>query len=182
MRKANERMQLATDTELTQAEREMVSYYAWNLARITPPNVTAEDLISEGYVGLMKARRRFDADRGVKFATYAQPAVRGAMLDYLRIMGRNRRVYWAETVALDDCAEQICQRESPEDAAVYRLSLEAIGYAACRLVPRQRQALRLRYECGLTWDKVGEQMGITDARAWQLHRTAIAKLRKMLGG
>lgn len=43
-----------------------------------------DDLISTGFIGLMDAADRFDADRGVKFETYAGYRIRGAMLDELR--------------------------------------------------------------------------------------------------
>ena len=33
----------------------------------------AEDLIQIGYIGLIKAARRFEPERGLKFSTYAVP-------------------------------------------------------------------------------------------------------------
>jgi RNA polymerase sigma factor FliA len=43
-----------------------------------------DDLWSAGALGLLEAGRRFDASRGVSFATFAEHRVRGAMLDELR--------------------------------------------------------------------------------------------------
>ena len=43
-----------------------------------------EDIISEGLIALMEAFERFDADKGVKFETYASIRVRGAIIDYIR--------------------------------------------------------------------------------------------------
>jgi RNA polymerase sigma factor for flagellar operon FliA len=49
-----------------------------------PPNIEYDDLVSDGTVGLMKAWENFDADRGVKFETYASYRIRGEILDGLK--------------------------------------------------------------------------------------------------
>jgi RNA polymerase sigma factor for flagellar operon FliA len=43
-----------------------------------------EDLVGEGYVGLVQASRNFDPERGIKFSTFASTRIHGAMLDALR--------------------------------------------------------------------------------------------------
>jgi len=45
-----------------------------------------DDLLSAGMEGLITARSRFDASRGVKFNTFAYYRVRGSMLDQIRKM------------------------------------------------------------------------------------------------
>ena len=46
-----------------------------------------EDLIQEGYLGLLRAIDSYDPTRGVAFATFAYPAIAGAMRNYLRDRG-----------------------------------------------------------------------------------------------
>jgi RNA polymerase sigma factor for flagellar operon FliA len=46
--------------------------------------VELDDLIQEGSLGLLAAARRFDAGRGVDFATFAYPRIRGSIEDWLR--------------------------------------------------------------------------------------------------
>jgi RNA polymerase sigma factor for flagellar operon FliA len=82
-----------------------VKYLAGRLANRLPAHVDVEDLIQVGLLGLLQCVQRFDARRGVKFQTYANRRVQGAMLDYLRsldwrprsVRKRSRRL--AEAVA-----------------------------------------------------------------------------------
>lgn len=46
--------------------------------------IQMEDLVSWGAIGLLEAFDRFDASRGIKFSTYAEYRIRGAMYDALR--------------------------------------------------------------------------------------------------
>ena len=56
-----------------------------------PPCVTFDDLASAGTVGPIQAVDRFDHMRGLKFKTYAQHRISGAMLDFLRSEDRLSR-------------------------------------------------------------------------------------------
>jgi RNA polymerase sigma factor for flagellar operon FliA len=47
-------------------------------------SISLEDLVSEGYVGLVQASKKFEEGRGVKFSTFATTRIRGAMMDSLR--------------------------------------------------------------------------------------------------
>lgn len=49
-----------------------------------PASVELDDLIQAGMVGLLDAFRRFDADQGATFSTYASQRIRGSMIDELR--------------------------------------------------------------------------------------------------
>ncbi|NLZ93483.1 MAG: FliA/WhiG family RNA polymerase sigma factor [Firmicutes bacterium] len=62
----------------------LVRYYASRLAMGLPAHIAEEDLVQAGVLGLLEAWQRYDAQRGVKFETFAAPRIRGAMLDELR--------------------------------------------------------------------------------------------------
>lgn len=49
-----------------------------------PPSIDYNDLVADGTVGLMKAWKSFDPNRGVKFETYASYRIRGEILDGLK--------------------------------------------------------------------------------------------------
>jgi RNA polymerase sigma factor for flagellar operon FliA len=77
----------AADREATVKEYiPLVKYHAGMMKMRIPPHIEMDDLVSSGIVGLLDAMDRFDPSRGIKFKTYAEFRIRGAMLDYLREM------------------------------------------------------------------------------------------------
>ncbi len=64
----------------------LVKFVANRIAMRVPPSVSLDDLMSAGIMGLLDAIDRFDPSRQVKFKTYAEFRIRGAMLDELRSM------------------------------------------------------------------------------------------------
>ena len=61
-----------------------VKYTAQRLSWRLPPQLTVDDLISTGLMGLLEALEKFDGR--VKLKTYAEFRIKGAMLDELRAM------------------------------------------------------------------------------------------------
>ena len=61
-----------------------VKYIAGRLSARLPSGIQVADLIQAGMIGLLEAVDKFDPKKGVKFKTYADFRVRGAMLDDLR--------------------------------------------------------------------------------------------------
>jgi RNA polymerase sigma factor for flagellar operon FliA len=62
----------------------LVKYLALRMLARLPSHVELDDLINYGIIGLMDAVDKFDQSRGVKFKTYAELRIRGAILDGLR--------------------------------------------------------------------------------------------------
>ena len=54
------------------------------MAASMPHSIDIGDLVQDGVIGLIDAANRFDEDRGIKFETFAERRVRGAMIDALR--------------------------------------------------------------------------------------------------
>ena len=61
-----------------------VKFIAKKLSARLPPTIDVEDLIQSGMIGLMEAAEKFDPSKEVKFKTFAELRIRGAMLDDLR--------------------------------------------------------------------------------------------------
>jgi RNA polymerase sigma factor for flagellar operon FliA len=61
-----------------------VESLARRMAASMPSSVEIGDLVQDGVLGLIDAAHRFDEARGIKFETFAERRVRGAMIDALR--------------------------------------------------------------------------------------------------
>ena len=61
-----------------------VEALARRMAASMPNSIDIGDLVQDGVLGLIDAANRFDEDRGIKFETFAERRVRGAMIDALR--------------------------------------------------------------------------------------------------
>ena len=146
--------------------------------------VSPEDLESAGVIGLIDAVDRYQPERGVPFEAYAALRVRGAVLDELRAATGGRPSETPARVSLDELLEagdhtlpatdEIGAQRAAEDLAVRVES-------ALRYLPdRQREVIARYYGQSLNMRETGETMGVSEARASQLHTRAIANLRRAL--
>src|SRR5438874_3103569 len=61
-----------------------VESLARRMASTMPHSIDLGDLVQDGVIGLIDAAHRFDEGRGIKFETFAERRIRGAMIDALR--------------------------------------------------------------------------------------------------
>ena len=61
-----------------------VEQLARRVAATMPHSIDIGDLVQDGVIGLIDAAHRFDESRGIKFETFAERRIRGAMIDALR--------------------------------------------------------------------------------------------------
>ncbi len=73
-----------TPQERIVASLSFVESVARRVASSMPHTIDLGDLVQDGMVGLIDAAHRFDEGRGIKFETFAERRVRGAMIDALR--------------------------------------------------------------------------------------------------
>ena len=74
----------AADREQIDNSLPFVQALARRVAASMPNSVEVSDLVQDGMIGLIDAAHRFDGSRGIKFETFAERRVRGAMIDALR--------------------------------------------------------------------------------------------------
>ncbi len=72
--------------QLIIAYSQLVKLVAGRLSMYLGHNVEYDDLVSYGIFGLIDAIDKFDAEKNVKFETYASLRIRGAILDQIRKM------------------------------------------------------------------------------------------------
>lgn len=75
---------LAAETNRVEAGLPFVEALARRMASTMPHSIDISDLVQDGVIGLIDAAHRFDDSRGIKFETFAERRIRGAMIDALR--------------------------------------------------------------------------------------------------
>jgi RNA polymerase sigma factor for flagellar operon FliA len=96
-----------------------------------PENISLEDLVSTGVVGLISAIDNFDSSHNVKLKTYAEYKIRGAILDSLRGLDwapRQKRRKSKQIEAAIASAEQRLQRAPTEEETAAQLEISIEEY------------------------------------------------------
>lgn len=78
------RPQITTEHPRVAASLPFVEQLARRVAATMPHSIDIGDLVQDGVIGLIDAAHRFDEARGIKFETFAERRIRGAMIDALR--------------------------------------------------------------------------------------------------
>lgn len=76
----------AKRNELILTYTPLIKYIAARLAARLPAQISLDDLVSCGIIGLIDAINKFDISKNVQFKTYAEFRIKGAMLDELRAL------------------------------------------------------------------------------------------------
>jgi RNA polymerase sigma factor for flagellar operon FliA len=101
----------------------IVKYIAGRLAARMPSHVELADLVSYGLGGLIDAVERFEPERGIKFESYADRRIRGAIFDEMRSLDWVPRTVRAEARAIERATAALSTRlqRMPSD---YELAAE----------------------------------------------------------
>src|ERR1700746_3606390 len=89
-----------------------------------PENISLDDLVSTGVIGLISAIDNFDPAHNVKLKTYAEYKIRGAILDSLRGLDwapRQKRRKAKQIESAIAAAEQALQRSPTEEEIAAQL-------------------------------------------------------------
>lgn len=83
-------------------------------------NIEYNDLVSYGIFGLIDAMEKFDLDKKVKFETYAQIRIRGAIIDHLRNLDWVPRSARQKSKQVEDAFSKLENRlgRSPTEAEI----------------------------------------------------------------
>ena len=154
--------------------------------------VPAEDLVSIGTIGLIKAVNTFTPARSIKLATYASRCIGNEILMYLRkSSNRRQEASIDEPLNVDGDGNELLLSDilgSDEDQISQRLEQDAeraiLRRAVDSLSPRERQIMELRF--GLadgverTQKEAADALGISQSYISRLEKRIIHTLKAQL--
>ena len=115
-----------------EAGLQFVEALARRMAATMPHSIDLGDLVQDGVIGLIDAAHRFDDSRGIKFETFAERRIRGAMIDALRKdawpRGVRRQRAYDRGFVLSDHADWPAVLDTIADSGASRV-LATHGYA-----------------------------------------------------
>lgn len=157
--------------------------------------LSMEDLVSEGNLGLMKAARKFDATRGLRFVNYAVVFIRQQIEKAVRKESDEQRVEstrGGQTRSVDaplgskanvSLLSVLVNADSPQaDQRVYNASLEdAIERSLQTLNERETVVVNAYFGIGeerQTMAEIAERMSLKRERVRQIRDRAVRRLKK----
>ena len=132
----------------------------------------AEDLTQHVFVKALEALPRYEA-RGIPFGGWLFRLARNAVIDHVRTRH--------DHAELDSIVGWTHGDAGPDEVAVVRQELDAIGAALASLTDEQRDAIALRFFAGLSAREAAEAMGKQEGTVRGLQFRAIAAIRRQLG-
>ena len=151
-----------------------------------------EDLISIGTIGLIKAIDSFDADNGVRFATYAGKCLQNEILMHFRAQKKcKNEVSINDTIDMDKDGNPltymdiICCEDSVADEVLTRVTSEkALALLDKCLTPREKMIVVRRYGLdnreSMTQRALAESLGISRSYVSRIEKAALEKLEAAL--
>jgi RNA polymerase sigma-70 factor (ECF subfamily) len=147
------------------------SIYRFIASRVQRPS-DAEDLTQLVFVKALEALPRY-VSRGVPFGGWLFRLARNAVIDHVRTRH--------DHTELDSLIEAAHGDAGPDEIAVVRQELDAVGAALAGLTEEQREAISLRFFAGLSAREAAEAMGKQEGTVRGLQFRAIASMRRQLG-
>jgi RNA polymerase sigma factor (sigma-70 family) len=150
-------------------------------------DIPYDDALQAGRIGLWRALKGYDAERGTTFSTYAWVAIMRHIHQAAEELNRGLEDWPGEVPAS-------WEETLPEEWIEQVLILETLRELVGRLPERLRQVVVARYGLGdeppRTLQDVGAELGLTrerirqlqqDAPAWLRHPAHLLYLRQVLG-
>jgi RNA polymerase sigma-70 factor, ECF subfamily len=147
------------------------SIHRFIASRVHRPS-DVEDLTQHVFVKALEALPRYEA-RGVPFGGWLFRLARNAVIDHVRTRH--------DHAELDSVLGRAHGEAGPDEIAVVRQELDAVGSALAGLTDEQRETIELRFFAGLSARETAEAMGKQEGTVRGLQFRAIAALRRQLG-
>ena len=153
----------------------------------------ADDLVSVGTIGLIKAVNSFDPAKNIKLATYASRCIENEILMYLRRLVRVRNeVSFDEPLNTDWEGNELLLSDilGTDSDTVYKdvesgVEKELLRGALERLPERERRIMTMRFGLDgkdeMTQKDVADVLGISQSYISRLEKKIIARLKNEIG-
>ena len=165
----------AKDERAIEALYERYSGPLYSLAyQVTGGDRFAQDVVQEVFVAVWKNAGRFDPARG-SLSSWLFALARHKAIDLVRREANVRRHTADVDLELEEAADDVDQE------AWRRVRRDAVRAAMTELPEAQRVALEMAFFGGLTHVEVSEALGIPLGTAKTRIRTALLRLRDILG-
>ena len=130
--------------------------------------VPFEDLVQEGFLGLLEAEKKFDASKGAKFSTYAFYWVKKRILDAVR----KEKIQTLYSVELnEEILENLPVEKTHENNDLDISSFNKI------LSSLEQEILNLHFWEGKTLSQISKDLGISREKVRQIKQLLIRKIK-----
>lgn len=182
----------------------VVEKEAWAIKKNLPILKRTEDLVQEGWVGLLQASKSYIPSEQATFTSYASCRIKGSIRDSLRrndhLTTRERRVLNAkskmvpveeqlrfdylpnnpELLSLSGASSDFradCSAVDPYTESLSNCRFEILSEALSKIPPRYKMVLDLIYNSELTLKEVGVVLGVSEGQVCRIRQFALDKLR-----
>ena len=154
------------------------------------PSASAEDLISIGTIGLIKAVKTFSPEKNIKLATYASRCIENEILMYLRRNLKNRaEVSLDEPLNVDWDGNELLLSDvlGTETDMIYKkieseVERSLLHQAMHKLTNREKTIIQLRFgldnEGEKTQKEVADILGISQSYISRLEKRILRRLQR----
>lgn len=153
------------------------------------PTATAEDLVSIGTIGLMKAVKTFDPNKNIKLATYASRCIENEILMYLRkVKSAKTELSFDEPLSVDWDGNELTLRDvlgtEPDEISQeieYDDEKRLLMNIVANLPQKEQDIMAQRF--GLfgtkiyTQKQLADKMGISQSYISRLEKRILTKIR-----
>lgn len=160
------------------------------IKKFNPQSREADDLISIGTVGLIKAIESFDYNKGNRLATYAARCIENEILMYVRSNKKVKsEVYLQDPIGVDREGNEIClmdvlgtESDAVLDEVENKISIKKL-YSVIEKVLEGKEKLIIKLRYGLSCEpqtqrEIAKTLGISRSYVSRIEKKALKKLAK----
>lgn len=181
-REIAKRIQNGDDEALNILVEANLKYVITIAKRFAWSGIPLYDLISEGNLGLIKAARKFDPDRGTKFITCAKPWITQAIDEYVKSQNTDKEFSSIDDYVLEKrfCDEMI-NNDFENEIVECNGQKDAVNELLSCLTKRECRVLQAYFGLNgmkeMSLREIGHDMGLTQERVRQIKDAGIEKMQ-----